>query len=195
MKSFLILAFSLILGAAAFANDSGDVDVKRMSVGQHSPQPVHFISSKNFKPSILYLTAMESAGSKAIYIPDIKNVSARAYKDFQSRFNDVSKSAWFSDESGYYAYFTKDGFSDRAFYNKNGHWQYSLIYRTEDKLPEEVRTVIKSVYFDWTINVVEEIRSTEGMGYFVYLENKSNLRILKVNGDNEMETMVDFVKQ
>ena len=195
MKAFLILAFTLILGGQVLANGSGDFHVKKIAIAQDSPLPVHFTESKNFNLFIRQLASEKSFGSTGVYIPDITKVNARALKDFQIRFSGVSDARWFSDENGYYSYFNKDGFNDRAFYNRNGRWLYSLIYKTEDKLPKDVRTSIKSVYFDWTINVVEEIRTNDGMVYVVYLEDKSNFRVLKVSAENEIETMVNLVKQ
>ncbi len=195
MKTFLIAALTLILGGGAFAKDSGDIRVKRMAVVKNSPLPVYFTESKTFEFYIRHFKSTKSPGATAIYIPDIKKVNARVLKDFQARYHDVSEAKWYSDENGFYSYFTKDGFSDRAFYNRNGRWQYSLIYKTEDKLPRDVRTTIKSVYFDWTINVAEEIMTTEGKIYLVYLEDKSNFRVLRVSADNEMETMENLIKQ
>jgi hypothetical protein len=195
MKAFLILAFALILGGQVLAKGSGDFHVKKIAIAQDSPLPVHFTESKNFNVLIRQLASANGYGSTGVYIPDITKVNARALKDFQNRFSDVGGAKWFSDENGYYSYFNKDGFNDRAFYNKNGRWLYSLIYKTEDKLPEDLRATIKSVYFDWTINVIEEIRTNDGVVYVVYLEDKSNFRVLKVSAENEIETIVNLIKQ
>jgi hypothetical protein len=195
MKTFLILAFALILAGCAFANNSGNFNLNPLTAAQDSPLPVHFTKSKNFNEFIRHLASTENSGKGAVYIPDIKKGNARALKDFQHRFSDVGEAKWYSDEKGFYSYFRKDGFIDRAFYNKNGSWSYSIFYETEDKLPWDLRATVKSVYFDWTINVAEEIRTNEGMVYLIYMEDKSNFRVLSVNADNEMETINNMVKQ
>jgi hypothetical protein len=72
---------------------------------------------------------------------------------------------------------------------------FSVIYKHENQLPKDIRTAIKSVYYDWNITMVEEVQSLDGKGYIVYLEDKSTIRILKVNADTELEVMMDLVKQ
>ena len=69
------------------------------------------------------------------YIPDAKNINAKAIKDFQTRFADASNTMWFSDTNGFVSYFIKDGYGDRVFYDKKGHWQYSLIFYGETNFP------------------------------------------------------------
>ena len=72
---------------------------------------------------------------------------------------------------------------------------YSVLFRTEDKLPKDIRASIRSVYYDWQITVVEEIQSVMGNGFLVYLEDKTNILILRVSADREIETMMDMTKQ
>ena len=51
---------------------------------------------------------------------------------------------------------------------------YSAALRNRDNnLPKDIRAAIKSVYYDWNINVVVEVQTAEGKGYVVYLEDKS----------------------
>jgi hypothetical protein len=195
MKRLLIPAFILILGGSGFARGSADIHGMRMTFGQDAPLPYYFTESKNLASILRHWRSSGNFGSTVVYVPNIKEANARALKDFQSRFKDVEEAKWFSDENGYYSYFIKDGFNNRAFYNKSGRWQYSIIYKTEDKLPRDLRATVKSVYFDWNINVAEEIRTNEGVIYLVYMENKTNFRVLKLNSDNEMETFENIVKQ
>ena len=102
---------------------------------------------------------------------------------------------WFSNEQGYTSYFMKNGFNDRAFYNKNGRWLYSLIYGTDQDLPKDIRSAVKSVYYDWNINVVIEVHTIEGDGYVLNLEDATKFKVIKVNSEREMDTVLDFDKQ
>lgn len=194
MKNILILVLALTLGGGSFANPFKTAAVNPIINEQISGQPVKFTDRNNFKLFIRNLAALESPSFKGTYIPDIKDVNIRALKDFQARFNDVTKVKWFSDNNGFISYFIKDGFNNRAFYNKNGHWQYSLVYYSQDKLPQDIRTIVKSKYFDFSIYMVEEVQTNYGSAYVVYLEDQTKLKILKVSPEGEMETMVDMVK-
>jgi hypothetical protein len=195
MKRFLISAFMLFAAGGSFASrsqffmDGQSVELRSCSL------PVMFTDRKEFSESILYWSALESRVASGILISDAKAVKARAVYDFQIRFNDASQVQWYSDHNGYTSYFKKDGYNDRAFYNKNGRWMFSVIYKHENQLPKDIRAAIKSVYYDWNMTMVEEVQSMEGKGYIIYLEDKSTIRILKVNADSEMETMMDLVKQ
>jgi hypothetical protein len=155
-------------------------------------RPVTFVRTRIFESSILYLTAFNIPGSIGRAIPDVKDIHARALKDFQTRFNDASRVTWFSDGNGFTFYFTKDGFSDRVFYNKNGRWQYSLIYYPQDKFPKNLRSKVKASYADMDIDIVLEIQTNYGIAYFVYMGNKSSIRVLKINTDGEMQTITEM---
>jgi hypothetical protein len=184
-KSLIALAFGI----------SSIVALSNCVFAQNSENPVAFNDSKNFKASVRNLAALESTAFMGTYIPDTKNISAKAIKDFQSRFNDAGNTLWFADNNGFVSYFVKNGYGDRAFYDKKGHWEYSLIFYGEDKLPHDIRATVKSTYYDLNITLVEEVQTTEATVYVVHLEDKSNIKILKVSQDGEMEVMQDFTKE
>ncbi len=194
MKNIIVLTLFLILGAGNFAGASANISPNPMISEQNSGQPVRFTDKKYFKSFVRSMAMLETLAFNGYYLPDVKDVNVRALKDFQTRFNDVSKVKWFSDNNGYISYFNKDGFNDRVFYNKKGHWQYSLIFYTEDKLPKDIRATVKSRYYDLTIYMAEEVQTEDGKGFVVYLEDKSNIKIVKVSSENEMETMTELVK-
>jgi hypothetical protein len=195
MKKFLISALMLFAAGGSFANrsqlftDGQSVELTGASL------PVMFTDRKEFSESMLYWSALESRVASGILVSDAKAIKARAVSDFQIRFTDASQVQWYSDQNGYTSYFKKDGYSDRAYYIKNGRWMFSVIYKHENQLPKDIRAAIKSVYYDWNITMVEEVQSLEGKGYIVYLEDKSTIRILKANADTELEIMMDLVKQ
>lgn len=92
------------------------------------------------------------------------------------------------------SYFKKEGFTGKVYYDERGHWQYSLIYYAESKLPKSVRATVKSVYYDMSITVVEEVQTADAKVYVVHLEDNASIRIIKVNDDGEMETMQEIIK-
>ena len=162
---------------------------------QNSESPVAFNDSKNFKSSVRNMAALESPAYMGTYIADAKTINNKALKDFSARFDNTSNAMWFQDKNGFVSYFIKNGYGDRAFYDKKGHWQYSLIFYGEDKLPRDVRATVKSKYFDLSITLVEEVDTNDGLVYIVHLEDKSTIKIIKVNKDGEMETMQDLIKE
>jgi hypothetical protein len=165
------------------------------SYAQSSAQPVAFNDTKAFKLSVRDMAALESLSTMGTYVPDEKKISTKAIKDFQTRFAaEANNAMWFSDANGFVSYFVKDGYGDRVFYDKKGHWQYSLIFFSEDKLPRDVRAAIKSTYFDMSITLVEEVQTIDAKVYIVHLEDKSNIKILKANDQGEYEILQDLSK-
>jgi hypothetical protein len=162
---------------------------------QNSAIPVAFNDTKSFMPSIRYIAALENTENMGTYIPDAKTVNAKAIKDFSTRFTDANNAQWFADRNGFVSYFVKDGYGDRVFYDKKGHWQYSLLFYNETKLPRDVRSAVRSIYFDMNITLVEEVQTQNGKVYIVHIEDKSDIKILKVNDAGEMEIMQELTKQ
>jgi hypothetical protein len=194
MKKIIVSALMLIITGGSFANRSQKFMSEQTEGLNSCTLPVMFTDRKDFNESILYWAALESRTVSGNFLPDGKDVKARALTDFQIRFHDVTAVKWFSDHNGYTSYFIKDGLSNRVFYDKNGRWMYSVLFKAEDKLPKDIRGTIKSIYYDWKINVIEEVQSLEGKGYLVYLEDKTNIKILRVNRDNDIEIMMEMVK-
>jgi hypothetical protein len=187
MKKIL---FALIIGFTSFSAFSNCV------IAQKSLNPIAFNNAKNFKLSVRQLAIMETPADLGTYIADEKNVNSKAVKDFQARFHQVSNTMWFADpKGGYVSYFIVNGYGDRAFYDKKGHWQYSLIFYGEDKLPKDIRGIVRSTYYDLAITLVEEVQTTEGMAYVVHLEDKGNIKIVKLSDEGEMETMQELTKE
>ena len=121
-------------------------------------------------------------------------LSVDELKDFQERYNNIKNAMWFSDQNGFESYFVQNGFGNRVYYGKKGHWLYSLILHTEHELPSDVRASIKSIYFDFAITLVEEVQTNYGVFYIVNLEDKSNIKILKVSDLGEIYILLQINK-
>lgn len=186
------MACALILADVSFANPYDNYDRNGINPLQDSGRPVTFTGTKIFGSSICRLATLDSTPFRSVSIPDTKNININALTDFQVRFKEATRVMWYSDGNSFTSYFTKDGFTDRVCYNKNGSWQYSLIYYNQDKLPRNVSKIIKSNYADLDIDIVVETQTIYGIAYVVYLGNQSNIRILKVNADGEIETMMEL---
>jgi hypothetical protein len=185
MKNFL---FAVSIGFMSIAVLSNRVDA------QKSVSPVAFINTKTFHSSIRYVDALEKPASVKSYVPYANDFNTKAVKDFQARFNQVENAKWFADSNGFISYFVQDGYVSRVLYDRKGRWRYSLILYNEDKLPRDIRASIKSKYFDMAITVVKEVQTVAGMAYIVNLEDKSNIKILRVSNEGEIEILEEMMK-
>ena len=147
---------------------------------QKSAGPVAFHETKSFHSSIRHVADIAKQVSILNDVPEGKDFNSKAIRDFQTRFQKVDKATWFSDQNGFVSYFIKNGYGNRAFYDKKGHWQFSLILYGEDQLPADLRASVKARYFDLAITLIEEVQTNDGMVYVVHLEDKSNIKIFKI---------------
>ena len=162
---------------------------------QNSQNPVAFSDTKYFRLSVRNVAALESLAYMGTYVPDTKSINAKAIKDFQTRYAGVENAMWFNGKKGFVSYFVKDGYGDRVFYDKKGHWEYSLLFFNEDKLPRDIRAEVKSIYFDLNITLVGEVQTTDSRVFICYLEDKATIKIIRVNDEGEMEILQDLLKE
>jgi hypothetical protein len=86
-----------------------------------------------------------------------------------------------------------DGIKNKVYYNKKGNYQCKVRNYYESRLPGEVRHMVKSNYYDFSIYCVVEISAKDKTAYVVKLENKTSWKTIKVV-DNEMEVAEDYKK-
>lgn len=127
-------------------------------------------------------------------VADMSSVNKKAASDFKERFGNPEGTRWISDKDGFTSYFKADGFANKVCYDKKGNWMYSIVLYNESKLPKDVRASVKSVYYDMAITLVKEIQTVKGNGYVITLEDKTSIRIVKVNDAGEMETVQEIIK-
>ena len=156
--------------------------------------PVAFLETKTFHSSIRHVADVDKRMSIFNDVTEGKDFNSKAVRDFQTRFQKVDNAMWFSDQNGFMSYFIKNGFGNRAFYDKKGNWQFSLILYGEDQLPVDLRAAVRAKYFDLAITLIEEVQTNNGMVYIVHLEDKSNIKILRLSSDAEMEILQELTK-
>ena len=81
--------------------------ISSCAYAQNTAQPVAFNNSKHFRTTIRNMAALESTAYMGTFVSDVKEINARAIKDFHLRFNDANNAMWFSDRNGYTTYFVK----------------------------------------------------------------------------------------
>jgi hypothetical protein len=139
-------------------------------------------------------TAITAAGTSLAHAAAANTISRRAIKDFKSRFTTVADEEWSRMDKGFCAYFIKDGFKVRAYYNARGDWQASLKYCSESQLPHFIRDVVKREYYDLAITSVTIVEVPDHLVYLMNLEDSSTLKVVRVNEDGEMDLLKDFIK-
>lgn len=118
---------------------------------------------------------------------------ARAIQDIGRRYKNIGDVKWFADNQIISASFNKDGAKVSVLYNKNGRWVRDQKNYEENKMPADVRELIKrSVYFDSKINYINEIHEGSDMFYIIYLEDQKAFSVVVVyDGEIELYEKID----
>jgi hypothetical protein len=178
-----VAAFVSAMGFLTKANGQSTNNIATFATTKTFMKPIQEIAS-NTVPSDL-------SGSNALYV---NAVNAKATKDFKSCYSGVFNEEWYTIPGGYLSYFQIDGYGDRAIYDNHGHWMGSLKFYGENMLPKDIRWLVRTNYFDFSITLVEEVRVPNKLEYFIHLEDKSSAKILRVTTEGDMEVFQEYDK-
>ncbi len=153
---------------------------------QNSKSVSTITDPKTFEASV-------STADAAAKASELSTISTKAIKDFNNTYKGVTDAIWSKIQDGYVAWFKLHGIVNRTYYDKRGNWHFNISYYDEKNLPRDVRATVKSVYYDYNITGVEEIRVEDKVVYIVHVEDEKTLKTLKIQ-DGEMDIMQEFTK-
>jgi len=175
MKKFLLSSakafiLAIALSTGAMAQDPPKTEVAKLEAG-----------------SIKSNSATTATGD------DVAVINSRAIKDFKKSFKLPAEEKWFKIETGFIVKFVQGGIQHRADYDKKGNWIATTRYYSEKQLPKDVRSQVKSVYYDYTITSVQELTFPSHHVYLVNMEDEKTILIIRIC-DGEMDVYKDLKK-
>ncbi|HKZ65937.1 MAG TPA: hypothetical protein VJ111_06270 [Chitinophagaceae bacterium] len=123
----------------------------------------------------------------------MREISIKAVRNFTKEYKNVSNVKWFQSAGGFVVYFNMDGIKTKVYYNNKGNYECEVRNYYEDRLPVEVRHLVRSNYYDFSIHSVTEISAKNKIAYVVKLESKTAWKAIKVV-DNEIEVTQEYKK-
>src|SRR5678815_2799817 len=87
--------------------------------------------------------------------PDSKTIRL-----FNQTFPNAQHVKWYDNTAGYYAYFTQNGYSERALFDKEGDFVCSWKYGDEKILPTNIIMTLNKRYSD--SKIIGAVEYTEG---------------------------------
>jgi len=123
----------------------------------------------------------------------LSDVNIKAVRNFTKQFKNVRNAEWYKVEDGFIARFTENEIETKAVYDLKGNWRCTLRTYSEDKLPFDVRNMVKTKYYDYSILVVYEITHNDNLTYILKIEDSKKIKTLRVT-DGEMEVIGDYVR-
>ena len=128
------------------------------------------------------ITAVNPYNEKGSMIVNETDVNINAVRDFTKKYKNASGVKWVKNDNGSSVYFVMDGVKMRSSYNTKGRKEYTLKYYDESKLPTEVRHLVKSTYYDYTIVIATEVVRNENVSYLIKMQN--DIEFLTVKFDS-----------
>ncbi|HLZ88734.1 MAG TPA: hypothetical protein VKQ52_15870 [Puia sp.] len=119
--------------------------------------------------------------------------AVKASRDFWKQVGDQKNEQWYKETTGYSAEYTDGPVKALYRYDKNGKWLYSILTYGENRLPEEVRHLVRSTYYDFGIQWVKEVGDAQSTVYVVHIENDTAWKEVAVQ-DGEMRVLKEFCK-
>jgi hypothetical protein len=133
------------------------------------------------------LATDESAGAA------LSSINEKAVKNFSKSYDKQNKASWFAVEDGFVAIFTEDGIKTKAYYDPKGRPVGEVRTYQEDKLPKEIRHMVKSTYYDFNIFLVNEVSVGNAKVYLVKIEDNTSFKTIRIQ-DGEMTETEIFTK-
>jgi len=126
--------------------------------------------------------------SSPVYRNDIRSVALR---HFMNAYGEGLNAEWNLTSFGYRAEFRKEDIKYLVDYNKGGFWLSTIRFYTEEKMPRDIRRIVKSVYFDYKIELISEVNYGKHIAYHVNIQDETSLKKLIVM-DGEMTVEAEY---
>ena len=125
----------------------------------------------------------------------VSKIHVKAMRDFLKRDKPAANAEWMIVETGFVVKYTdKNNSHCRSVYNNSGQFAYTIKQYNESNMPRDVRGMVKSQYYDYTITLVEEIITpAKPLVYVVHLEDACTWKNIRVS-EREMEVMDEYNK-
>lgn len=135
----------------------------------------------------------ENASLLNVHAIGVDVSAVRASRDFWKRAGEQKDERWYKLSHGYQAEYTEGPVKGQYMYDKKGNWLYSILTYGEEKLPEDVRRLARSTYFDFGIRWVKEVNEAQNTVYVIHMENEKAWKEVAVQ-DGEMRVLHAFCK-
>ena len=115
------------------------------------------------------------------------NVSDHVSKKFAKQFGNTTDAVWKKFEDGFEVKFTSHGMDNRVFLTKGGSCYSRVRYYTEKELPADVRSQVRSTYYDFTITSVTEVEYDHKIAYLVTIADAKTWKVIRiVDGESDV---------
>ena len=114
-------------------------------------------------------------------------------RTFVTNYWNASNPTWVTYPGGYVVYFSYEGIPHRVYYNKTGFADCIIRNYSEKDMPRDIRRLVKSYYYDYSIILVNEVTTMGKTRYVIKIEDETTFKEIKIE-DGDMEVTNEFIK-
>ena len=107
-------------------------------------------------------------------------VSQKVSESFASLFKGAEAPKWFVADKNYVVDFILNNQVNKAEFTKNGRLVYHMAFGNEKQMPTDIRTIVKSKYFDFSINSTVKKTYLEKSAWIVNIEDAEHFLVVRV---------------
>jgi hypothetical protein len=116
-------------------------------------------------------------------------------RDFSRSFKNAPEPKWFKTDKGYFASFSENGKNTKIVYDNRGQRTYIIISYPEAKLNRQVRSRVKSVYFDATIIGVHQFEFDNKTIHVIKMLDQDSKPMTLAVTDEQIEDITSHAKK
>jgi hypothetical protein len=120
-------------------------------------------------------------------------IAKKVSNSFDQLFKGAVGAEWVELNRNYSVNFVLDNQKSLAEFTKDGHLLYLIAYGKEEGMPADLRAMVKSTYFDYTINSTVKIKFEGRIFWIINLEDANQFIVLRVE-DNDMDVIKKIKK-
>jgi hypothetical protein len=150
-------------------------------------------SDLNSAKPVIHFSLMNNTSD--VEKPNMVALNLKALKSFRKQYK-VTNEKWSLGADCIIASYELDSVNHFVYFDKKGHWKGSLKTYSEDKMPKDIRTMIKREYFDYKILVVNEIEPVNAVAqptYVVTIKGENDTKLIRIQ-DSNMNVYQEFTK-
>ena len=145
-----------------------------------------------------FTTKAQTPTSDKAYLLNIHNIgtdknAVRATRDFWERAGDQTNAQWYKLPKGFMAEYDNGPTQAHFVYDEKGNFTYSMLTYTQKEMPAELRHLVRSNYYDFTIGWVKEVNEAQTTAYVVHIEDSASWKDLVVQ-DGEIRVLHAYSK-
>ena len=107
-------------------------------------------------------------------------VSQKVSEAFASLFKGAEAPKWYKSDQNYVVDFIMNNQVNKAEFTKKGYMVYHMAFGSEKQMPADIRTIVKSKYFDFSINSTVRITYEEKSAWIVNIEDARQFLVVRV---------------